>query len=141
MGMTRQSVVACPFFGTSSTKALVKSNVDKHAASNVHRMLASNWIAGSIADGNDVMAPIAAGAHSTVVVKNVMDMVRSKPHDRTGLGASKKRRRLIWCLAEAYRAILRNFLRKPHFSTILQDSTSEKLLMRIKACSQDIQLF
>ena len=127
-----------PAFSASTSGALHNSNLKKHARSAVHKALAAECLA-VIASGKLPEGLPVPGAPPASDFRQLFQGIQGgKSVD--DVGGRKKQRRLLWCLAEGFRAIQREFFRGDHVSTILQDSTEDRLLMRIKGCNDTLDV-
>ena len=86
---------------------------------------------------SDKAVSIAAGSPPRHLFASLLESIRAQSDDcdterDSSFGAGKKRRRMLWCLGEGYRAIIRSFLRAPHNSTLLLDAYDGRLLVRFK---------
>ena len=55
-----------------------------------------------------------------------------------GVGGSEMIKKMIWCLAEAFRAVYRRQLREAHTIALHHDKGSNRLLVRFTACTVDL---
>ena len=127
-------------FSLDSPDALIQSNIKKHASSQIHKEL-SSVVVGTIASGKTPVQITVPGAPSVSTFRSLLEAVRGEgPSDLPVFGRSRKKRRMVWCIAEALRALLRSFFKKQTVSSILQDTTEEVLLIRIRGCDRNINV-
>lgn len=127
-----------PAFSASTCGALHVSNLKKHVQGAAHKALAAKCLA-VIAHGKLPEGLPVPGAPPASDFRKLFLAIQGGTH-ALDVGGRKKQRRLLWCLAESFRAIQRKFFRGNHVSTILQDSTEDRLLMRIKGCNASLDV-
>ncbi len=126
----------CPTaFGRFASAHITKHLLNVHASSATHLKCVAALGIEVPGRSAPAQAPSRTAFHRCLTATGAGEKLAAGP----GLGERKKIARMTWCLAEGFRASSRKFLRSTQATSVMVDSTAEKLLVRFKSCNANLE--